>query len=80
MTKCKAYPHEKLNTSKGVIESKKLFLATAEEIRAALEKQGVADYKRIRIKIGIEEIKADSDYQSTPNSKGSKNQVLCLDG
>ena len=35
-TKCKAYPYEKLNTSKGVLKSRELALATAEETSAAL--------------------------------------------
>ena len=30
--KCQAYPHAKLNTSKGVVRSKELSLATPEEI------------------------------------------------
>ena len=38
MTKCRAYLHEKLNTSKGVIRSRGLALATEEEIASALGK------------------------------------------
>ena len=38
-TKCKAYSHEKLNTSKEVIRSRELALVT-EEMLAALVKQG----------------------------------------
>ena len=38
-TKCRAYPHEKLNTSKGVIRSRELALATKEEIASALGKK-----------------------------------------
>ena len=38
-TMCVAYPLEKLNSLKGVIRSRELSLATAEEIRAALVKQ-----------------------------------------
>ncbi len=41
-TKCRAYPHEKLNTSKGVIRSREFALATEEEITSALGKQGTA--------------------------------------
>ena len=37
-TKCKAYLHEKLNTSKGVIRSRELALATEEEIVSAMGK------------------------------------------
>ena len=45
-TKCRAYPHEKLNTSKGVIRSR--------ELASALGKQGVTNIKRISIKKGEE--------------------------
>ena len=34
-TKCRAYPHEKLNTSKEVIRSRELTLATEEDIASA---------------------------------------------
>ena len=40
MTKCKAYLHERLNTSKVVIWSKEPSLTTSE---AVLGKQGVTD-------------------------------------
>ena len=36
--------HEKLNSSKGVIRIRKLFLATSEEITKSLGKQGFTDY------------------------------------
>ena len=49
-TKCRAYPHEKLNTSKGVIRSRELALATEDEIASALGKQGVTNMKRISIR------------------------------
>lgn len=48
--KCKVYAHEKLNTSKGIIRSHELTLATTEEIKIALKKQGVIDHVRINIK------------------------------
>ena len=48
--KYKAYPHERLNTSKGVIRSWELSLAVSEKIREALKKQNVTDYKRITIR------------------------------
>ena len=38
-TKCRAYPHEKLNTSKGVIRRRELALATEDKIASALGKQ-----------------------------------------
>ena len=37
--KCHAYPHAKLNTSKGIVRSKELSLATLEEIETALKKK-----------------------------------------
>ena len=49
MMKCRAYLHEKLNTSKGVIRSRELALAREEEIESALGKQGVTDIRRISI-------------------------------
>ena len=55
MTKCRAYLHEKLNTSKGVIRSRELALATKEEIASALGKQGVTNIGRISIRKGKEE-------------------------
>ena len=55
-TKCKTYPLKKLNTLKGVIKSRELSLVTTEEIRAALEKQGVTDYRRITVRKGRVEI------------------------
>ena len=39
----------RINTSKEVIRSSALFLAAQEEIKTALGKQGVTDYKRIAI-------------------------------
>ena len=42
-TKCRAYPHEKLNTSKGVIRSRELALATEDEIASAQGKRGVTN-------------------------------------
>ena len=55
-TKCRAYLHEKLNTSKGVIRSRELALATEDEIASALGKQGVTNIKRISIRKGEERI------------------------
>ena len=55
-TKCRAYPHEKLNTSKGVIRSRELALATEDKIASALGKQGVTNIKRISIRKGEERI------------------------
>ena len=47
--KCCAYPHTKLNTSKGVVRSKELSLTTPEEIEMAFKKQGIKKYRRVTI-------------------------------
>ena len=44
--KCRAFSHDKLNTSKEVIRSRELALATEEEIVSALGKQGVTNIRR----------------------------------
>ena len=59
--KCKAYPHERLNSCKGVIRSQELSLAIEEEIKTALRKQGVTDHRRISIKRNGERILTNSD-------------------
>ena len=48
--KCKVFPHKTLNTSKGVVRSYELSLATEEEIKTELAKQGVTNHIRINIK------------------------------
>ena len=48
--KIKAYPHNSLNSSKGVVRSPDLSLCTLDEIKSNLCKQGVIDAKRISIK------------------------------
>ena len=68
-TKCRAYPHEKLNTSKGVIKSRELALATEDEIASALGKQGVTNIKRISIRKGGERIQTNT-YILTFNKCG----------
>ena len=47
--KCRAYPHAKLNTSKGIVRSKELSLATPEEIEMVFKKQGIKEYRRVTI-------------------------------
>ena len=42
--KCKVYLHEKLNTSKGIIRNREFYLATPDELKKALGKQGMMDY------------------------------------
>ena len=59
-TKCRAYPHEKLNTSKGVIRSRELAWATEEERASALEKKGVIDIRRISIRKGEERVQTNT--------------------
>ena len=49
-TKCRVYLHEKLNTSKGVIRSRELALATEDEIASALGKQGVTNMREYLLK------------------------------
>ena len=70
-TKCRAYQHKKLNTSKGVIRSRDLALTTEEEIASALGKQSVTN-KRISIRKGEERILTNTyiltfDQPYTPN-------------
>ena len=55
--KCKAFPHKRLYSSKGLVKNRKLSLAIPEEIQTASEKQTVTNCKRITIRRNIEEIK-----------------------
>ena len=48
--KCRAYPHTKLNSSKGVVRSKEWSLATLEEIEMAFKKKGIKEYRRVTIR------------------------------
>ncbi len=48
--KCRAYPHAKLNTSKGIVRSKELSLATLEKIETAFKKQGIKEYRMFIIR------------------------------
>ena len=57
--KCRVYPHERLNTSKGVIRIRESALATAKEMIAALRKQGVTDIRRIFFRKGEELIQTN---------------------
>ena len=59
-TKSKAYPHEKLNISKGVISGRELALATEEWMSSALKKQGVTNIKRIFIRKREEKIETNT--------------------
>ena len=59
-TKCGAYLHEKLNTSKEVIRSRELPLATEEEIASVRGKQAVTNIRRISIRKGKERIQTNT--------------------
>ena len=74
MTKCRAYPHEKLNTSKEVIRCRELALATEEEIASSLGKQGVTNIRRISIRKGKEEIQTNT-YILTFNQPHTRKEV-----
>ena len=63
------YPYGRLNTSKRVIRSRELSLATLEEIRAELEKKEVKNYKRITTRQGREEIQTNTDILTSNQSK-----------
>ena len=54
--KCRAYPHAKLNTPKGIVRSKEQSQATAEEIETAFKKQGIKEYRRVTIRRNDENI------------------------
>ena len=81
MTKCRAYPLEKLNTSKGVFRSRELALATEDQITSALGKQGVTNIKRISIRKGEQRIQTNT-YILTFNKPHTPNKVkigYCLE-
>ena len=62
-TKYQVYPHERLNTSKGVIRSRELALAT-EEMIAALGKRGVTNIRRLVVRKDEEQIKTKTYIQN----------------
>ena len=79
--KCRSYQHERLNTSKGVIRSRKLPLAIAEEMTVALGKQGVTNIRRISIRKGEKQIQTNS-YILTFNQLHTPKEVkinYCLE-
>ena len=81
MKKCRAYLHEKLNTSKGVIRTRELALATEEEIASAPGKQGVTNIRRTSIWKGEEQIQT-STYILTSNQRHTPKEVkinYCLE-
>ena len=80
-TKCRAYPHEKLNTSKRVIRSRKLALATEEVIASALGKHGVTNIRRISIRKDEQRIQTNT-YILTLNKPRTPNELkigYCLE-
>ena len=74
-------PVWEVNTSKGVIRSRELALATEEEIASALGKQGVIDIRRISIRKGEERIQTNT-YILTFNQPYTPNELkisYCLE-
>ena len=65
----KAYPHERLNTSKGVIRNGELSLCSIMEIKNELKKQNVIDVKRITIKKQNEIIETNTYILTFNNPK-----------
>ena len=65
----KAYPHERLNTSKGVIRNGELSLCSIMEIKNELKKQSVIDVKRITIKKQNEIIETNTYILTFNNPK-----------
>ena len=66
--KSHAYPHAKLNTSKGVVRSKELSLATLEEIETAFKKQGIKEYRRVTIRRNDETIQTHQYQKKSEKS------------
>ena len=70
-SKCEAYPHEKLNTSKGVMSrQQKRCLQLWENV--------VTNIKRIIIR--KEKIETNTDIQPTLHSQGGEDRLLCREG
>ena len=65
----KAYPHERLNTSKGVIRNGELSLCSIMEIKNELKKQNVINVKRITIKKQNEIIETNTYILTFTNPK-----------
>ena len=72
--KCRAYPHERLNTSKWVIRRRKLPLPIAEEMTIVLGKQGVTNIRRISIRKDEKQIQTNS-YNLTFNQLHTPKEV-----
>ena len=60
--KIKTYPHNSLNTFKGVVKSHKLSLCTLDEIKTNLQDQNVIEIQRIQIKKTPREIIDTNTY------------------
>ena len=80
-TKCEVYAHEKLNTSKGVIRSRRLVLASKKSFVSVLGKHGVTNISRISIRKSKERIQT-STYILTFNQFQTSKEVnigYCLE-
>ena len=81
MTKCRAYLYEKLNSSKGVIRSRELALATEDAIASTLGKQELTNRRRISFGKGKQRIQTNT-YILTFNKPCTPNEVkisYCLE-
>ena len=81
MMKCRAYPHEKLITSKEVFRHRELALVTEEETVSALGKLGVTNIRRISIRKGEEWIQTYTYIQTFNQPHTSKEVKIsyCLE-
>ena len=70
--KCHAYPHAKLNTSKGVVRSKELSLTRPEEIETAFKKQGIKEYGRVTKKPHLKMIPIKDKYRRVTIRRNDK--------
>ena len=77
MMKCRAYLHEKLNTSKEDIGSRELALTTEVDIASALGKQGVTTIRRISIRKGKEQIQTNTCILTFNQSLTPKEVKIC---
>ena len=76
--KIKTYPHNSLNTCKGVVKSHELSLCTLDEIKTNLKDQNVTEIWRIQIKkIRRNDIYKYiyTDFQHSQNSKRNQNWI-----
>ena len=74
--KCCVYPYAKLNTSKGVVRSKELSLATPEEIEMAFKTQGIKEYRRVTTRRNDETIQTHTYILILRNHQYQKKSEL----